>query len=397
MEDRAGDDMSKIIIWLGPAVEKWDPATALATGIGGSETAAIHMSRELALLGHEVVVYADVSRFCSIDADDSGKFLHSCDVEWVSYGELPPREPCDLFISSRQPDARRHLRPLCRRAWLWVHDLHCGPDWENVIATDYDKILCLSSWARTKFLEYYPGVEPTKVVQTRNTADPELFASRAGSAEASDGLGKTLVTLHPGDQHMRWAFGTAPFRVTYSSSPDRGLDKLLDLWPVICEIASIPRNHHPPELHVYYGFETWEKMATLQGSDSELVKLVLLREKMERTPGVHYHGRAGQAEIARSHLQSQLWLYPTDFLETSCITAMEAQAAGCKVIATRCGALPETVSSGYLVDGPTSREGYVERFLECVREALADDSCLVVTPRPWAEVAKQWDAWLKET
>ena len=55
-------DVSKVVFWLGPAVGRtFDFATALGTGIGGSETAAIHLSRCLAALGHDVDVYADVT------------------------------------------------------------------------------------------------------------------------------------------------------------------------------------------------------------------------------------------------------------------------------------------------------------------------------------------------
>ena len=42
--------MAKIVFWLGPSPELWDPLTALDTGIGGSETAAIHMANQLTLL-----------------------------------------------------------------------------------------------------------------------------------------------------------------------------------------------------------------------------------------------------------------------------------------------------------------------------------------------------------
>ena len=385
--------MAKIVLWLGPAVERWDPLTALDTGIGGSETAAIHMSRELALLGHEVVVYADVTEARTIDADDAGRFPYSVDVEWLPYNKMPARLPCDLFISSRQPDARRLLLPHCKKAWLWVHDLHCGPDWENLMGVDYDRVLCLSIWAREKFLGYYPRVDSSKVVVTSNAVDGDLFAGL--SAASGEGRGPEARAISPGDQHLLWATGQIPFRATFSSSPDRGLSKLLDLWSEICKVATISANPYPSELHVYYGFETWAKMAELQGRTEDLLKMSILREKMKRTPGVVYHGRAGQDEIVRSHLLSCLWLYPTDFEETSCITAMEAQAAGSKVVATRCGALPETVKYGYFVDGPTTRPGYDETFLEAVRDALSDDFSVGLN-WPWSNVALQWDAWIRE-
>ena len=212
------------------------------------------------------------------------------------------------------------------------------------------------------------------------------------------------------DKHLDYALGRAPLRVTYSSSPDRGLDKLLDLWPTIYETCfrasrQPPEDLRPeglrpeglrPELHVYYGFETWRRLAELRHDLAAVVKIGRLEERLRTTPGVHYHGRAGQAEVARSYAQSQLWLYPTDFLEVSCITAMEAQAAGCKVVATRCGVLPETAPHAWFVDGKTSDPGYDARFLETVWAALADDMVACKTPPSWSDVALQWDAWVWE-
>lgn len=80
----------------------------------------------------------------------------------------------------------------------------------------------------------------------------------------------------------------------------------------------------------------------------------------------------------------------------NCITALEAQAAGCKIVATRCGALPETAPGAWFVEGPTRRPSYRGEFLAAVRAALCDDSVVVRTPRLWEDVAKEWDARLAE-
>ena len=386
--------MAKFVFWLGPAPSPWDPSAALKQGIGGSETAAIHLSRELALLGHEVVVYADVQAPCSDDVLVPGKLSPVSSVEWLPYRKMPARLKCDVFVSSRQPEARGRLLPACEQAWLWMHDVHCGPDWENALGNRYDKILCLSSWARGRFCEYYPAVVAAKVLVTSNGVDASLFAPfEEPSVDVPGGLfppGPTL-RFEPGSQHFLLQLGHAPLRATFSSSPDRGLAKLLDLWPDVCNM--VPRDK--PELHVYYGFDSWRKIAQLQGAPVHVMRQIdRLETRVRLAPHVVYHGRAGQTEVARSFMRSQLWLYPSDFEETSCITAMEAQAAGCKVVATRRGALPETAAGGYFVDGPTTAPGFDARFLEAVREALISDECLVETPRSWGDVARQWETWL---
>ena len=389
--------MARVVFWLGPAVEKLDPATAIERGVGGSETAAIHLARGLAGLGHQVVVYADVAETARVDG-----------VEWMHYGWLEQYRhlACDVFVSSRQPEVARKSCPPRRQAWLWMHDLHCGPDWEDVIGSCYDRVVCLSEWARAKFAAYYPRVDDSKVCVAGNAVDASLFDPRRLEnfcvEPARDRQGDENLQLRPGRQHLLYWEGRLPLRVTYSSSPDRGLDKLLSLWPRIRGHVLSGRwpRVSEAELHVYYGFDTWKKVAQLRGLSGELARAEILMRRIESTPGVVYHGRVGQAELARSFLMSQLWLYPTDFLETSCITAMEAQAAGCRVVATRCGALSETVAGGWLVDGPTTGPGYDERFLTAVVEAL--DMCyggeapVAFSQRTWEEVTRKWDAWIGE-
>lgn len=391
--------MAKLIFWLGPSLEQWNFATALEQGIGGSETAAIHLAREFAKLGHEIVVYANLDsvfkysvkvRIVDGERVDEGGVLRA-----IPYQGMPEHEPCDIFVSSRQPEARRKCLPHCKTSWLWVHDLHCGPDWDNLIATDYDNILCLSSFAREKFLVYYPGLDPAKVLLTSNAVDFSLFDQSIFTDPDVLGCHPMLLDrLRPGEQQAAYRDGISPLRVTYSSSPDRGLEKLLDLWPRICELAPLAP---PPELHVYYGFENWRKSAKLHGSAADVVRADWLTYRLSTTPGVFNHGRAGQAEVARSFLRSQLWLYPTDFLETSCITAMEAQAAGCRIVATRCGALPETVPGARFVEGPTSAPDYDDRFLRVVEKTLQERADYVPAHvRTWSDVAKQWDEWIRE-
>ena len=390
--------MAKFVFWLGPAPSPWDPLTALDQGVGGSETAAIHVSRELARLGHEVEVYADVPEVLVEDSDPPCQLPCLADVKWIPYRQMPVYLPCDVFVSSRQPEARLKALPHCKQAWLWMHDVHCGPDWENLLGGQYDRILCLSEWAKKRFCEYYPGVGVEKVHVTSNGVDVGLFApveKASTRLDEQDGIfsKEPVLRFEPGNQHFFLQTCWVPLRATFSSSPDRGLDKLLDLWPDVCNM--MPAGVHKPELHVYYGFENWRKIAQLHGAPPHVTRQIdRLEARVRQAPNVVYHGRAGQLEVARSYLRSQLWLYPTDFEETSCITAMEAQAAGCKVVATRCGAVPETAAGGYFVDGPTHEPGYNARFLECVHAALVDDTCVVRTPMSWAAVAQQWVGWL---
>jgi glycosyltransferase involved in cell wall biosynthesis len=73
---------------------------------------------------------------------------------------------------------------------------------------------------------------------------------------------------------------------------------------------------------------------------------------------------------------------------------MEAQAAGCHIVATRCGALPETAPQAWFVDGPTQAPDYEARFLAAVDMAMESDYVYIPHLAGWSEVARQWQEWI---
>lgn len=302
----------KIIIWTGSAYEDWGESSIFNGGIGGSETAAIHMARELANRGHEVEMFGEHTGFEGWSP--SGVFYR----HYEDAMKAPELLTCDVLISSR--DKRIHrLSPNARLTVLWVHDIHVGDDWENEVPK-FDLIFCLSQWAKKTFRGYYPLVPDDKVIVSRNGIYPSLFTDYVPHARR----------------------GVNP-RFTYSSSPDRGLDVLVSMWADIREAFG-----DEPELHVYYGFDNWEKMAR-SGPGKAKVEYMKSLVCNQEHKGIFYHGRQPQHVVARSHRQSQIWFYPTDFKETYCITALEAQAAGCYVVSSDLAALSETIKFGHKI------------------------------------------------
>jgi glycosyltransferase involved in cell wall biosynthesis len=354
----------RIVIWTGPAWETWGPGS-LDTGIGGSELAAIHVAQGLARLGHEVEIVGQVHPGTWRGVTFTDSWTH---VPKISRPPTPIE--CDVFVSSRSLTALAGIKPHCRLSALWMHDIHVGPD-PGGLMDGYDIILNPSAWAGETASRHYPRVPIDRFVVTRNGIDPSLYAGPVGKTGC---------------------------RAVYSSSPDRGLDKLLDYWPAI-------RGMRPDaELHVYYGFDTWERMAEFNHDRIARLTIDIFRTRLARMEGqgVVTHGRVGQAELARAWMGASLWLYPTSFCETSCITAMEAQAAGAWPITSDLAALRETLRHGVRIIPPNTRDGYREEFLGHVRSSLegddhgrADSLGIVrewmLRNRGWDGVARQWE------
>lgn len=177
--------------------------------------------------------------------------------------------------------------------------------------------------------------------------------------------------------------------VGYFSAYYRGLECLLKMWPTI-------REHIPDAtLDVYYGWESW---LALQGEDD-------FYERMERRfteladQGVTIHGRVSHEELAKAMKEIQVWAYPTEFTEIHCITALKAQEAGCYPVVTNVGALAETVQSGTKIN---TRKIYTdeykqEKFIDAVVDALKTGKTgTPVSNTDWSDVAKAWDATIKQ-
>jgi len=369
VEHRAAEPGKLDLVFLvGHQAEPWNPTTVDQRGIGGSETMAMHMARLLAAKGHAVRLYGQ----CTPSMEgvfDGVEYLDASRYQDVT---------CDIMISSRKPVAvDDQFRLNAKVRMLWVHDVHCGQELDFVRDLRFDRILCLSAWHKSFFERCYPRMNPDKVIQTRNGIDLRRFEGW-----------ETRDTR----------------RVVYSSSPDRGLAALLDMWPEIR--ARVP----DASLHVYYGFGNWEMFARMSDDQPGLRKLAHLRHLATTSPGVVFHDRVNQNELAREFMRSGVWAYPTWFHETSCITAMEAQAAGLNVVTSALAALNETVGEhGKLIDwgrpeydhSTDPLPEYRAQFIEATVAALKDGAQPAAQARAFAEfsietLADDWDKMLHE-
>lgn len=354
-------DVLDIVFYIGNAVEPWNPETASKKGIGGSETAVIEMSKRLAGRGHRVRVFGECP---GIEGSFSG-------VEYIHHGKYGNLD-CDVLVTSRRPSAVDDSHNVSSKARLcWVHDVHCGGELTHARAIRIDKFLTLSQWHRGYFLNHHQVVHPDQVLVTRNGIDLERF-----------------VKSPPRD----------PKRAVYSSSPDRGMQVAICVWPRVRE--RVPG----AELHIFYGFQTWEACA-----DASQMGLINNLKKMlhdYETAGVVFHGRVAQDVLADEYLKSGVWAYPTWFTETSCISAMEAQAAGLRMVTSPIAALNETVGPrGTMVPGDWLTLDYQNRFIDGVVAAMqrTDDSDRSELQKyatenfGWDSLADEWVTMFRKT
>lgn len=339
----------KVILYAPGAYEQWSPASINTTGIGGSETCLTYLAIGLSKRGYDVRVYADAV---------PGIIGNTV---WRPASRFRATEKADAVIVSRAPqtfDVDLHA-PV--RA-LWCHDATYGDALTPRRAQRITDIITLSDWSRDTFKELYPFLTADQLEHViRNGVS---FESMAGEPKFPRGsLG----------------FEARKPVCIYSSSADRGLDVLLKWWPQIR--AQVPE----AELHVYYGWETLDKMARLRpdllGFKNNVLGLV--EAAGGEMGGVHMKGRIGQFDLYDAMQNARVWSYPTYFTETSCIGAMEARAAGLAVVTSDLAALTETVGNHGLLlpvdaNGRPDEE-YEHTFVGLVSRLLSNE--------------EQWTRW----
>jgi glycosyltransferase involved in cell wall biosynthesis len=119
-------------------------------------------------------------------------------------------------------------------------------------------------------------------------------------------------------------------RCAYISAPYRGLDVLLDSWETL----------HPTnaELHIWSSRKLWGSGWADDPWEETLF------ERARSLENVTYHGMAPNSVIRMALRDMDILAYPCTFLETSCISIIEAMVAGLRVVAPSIAVIPETTA-----------------------------------------------------
>lgn len=336
------------IVCFHTTVSWWDGY--LPPGTAGSEEAVVEMARALSSLGWKVTVYNNCKRRKLI-----GRILYK--PSWT----FNPQSRHDVVVVWR---GTMILQSSINASavYLWLHDVPAPNDLSPLRIRNADKLIVLSDFHRELVWIY---------------SDNRILVSRNGCSHLPSQLRARRSSK----------------RCIYISAPDRGLECLLRMWPQI-------RNVVPDaELAVFYGWDIWES------SNRHNYWAQCWRRKIERMicqPGVvSRYERLREDELWVELLSSRLWLYPTEFAETSCISAMRAQMAGALPVTTSAGALPETVRWGNVLDLPdiyssnAAQRRYVKAVVDLLQEqydeqVVEEAMCASVERFSWQNTAEEW-------
>lgn len=351
----------KFIFYSPVAFEKWDWRNSVEKGIGGSETSHVEMSWRLAARGHEVITYAPIP-------DD-------CPGEWRGT-KWYPIEKADftqkgIWILYRCPDVVDKFPSIGRRKdqklWLMMQDWDY-PNWTDKHIKNTDLIITLCKSHGADVVTKHPLIK-NNLWLTSNGLKPELIEK----------IEKENIERNP-------------YKIMYASSPDRGLKQAILSFRKARKI--IPEL----ELHAFYGFNNLDKL-TKMNPKSMLAKTAQEIKDLMETDGVIFHGRVSQEDLYRQWFSAGIWIYETNFNETSCITSMEAQACGAVPIFSPVYAQRENIKNGIAIEGNADDPLTHARFAaELVRLAVTPDmqENIRKTMMPWARERFNWENFVTQ-
>lgn len=335
----------------------FSPPSLEERGLGGSESAFIYLTREIAKRGMKVLAFCNCDRLGLYD-----------NVEYLPVEDFAFFHQLNQFqkiVGLRNPDAfLADLNPRARH-FFWLQDAATTQLYRDFDLSSYriDEVFVLSQSHKKSWQSHF-GLADEKFFVTRNGYDPRLFFPRPERRQ----------------------------QLIYMSRPERGLKEAVAVFQQV--------KKQFPELKL---------LLCTYSHKSNLLEDPLIQEveSLFGLEGVEFLGSLPKAQLARHLQESLLLLHPNvlSYVETSCIAAIEAQACGVPVVCGRGGAMEETVQdgkTGIVVDFDGDRDRLVEKMTQAVESLLGEQKLytqMSAAAAKWAHDHYRWESvageWLK--
>lgn len=332
--------------------EPWNGSEILSNGVGGSETFIIEMSRYI-----QQSNLFDVYVFCNCKNEEV--FENVTYLSLDKYSSFLKHNKIHTSIISRYPEYLpvTYNSNNVENVYLILHDLI--PNGEIVIKNErLRNIFCLSQWHADQFNLMFDDMKHlTKVFN---------YGIDIASFENKDGVNSKI-----------------PYKFIYSSFAHRGLLPLLQMWP------SIIKKYPSASLHIHCDLDNKWVNSVRKDEIQEIRNLILIINEKEHN--VFYKGWTSKKELAKTWNSADIWFYPCTFLETFCLTAVEAAISKTLVITNNLAALNETVGDrGIIIKGDPYTSEWKDEALEKLFSCdLETKKQLIETNYSWAK-NKDW-------
>lgn len=269
---------NNILFYTGFSNFPWNYTYSLKNALGGSESAVINLARALPS-NYKIYIAGNVAE------EKVNDYITFCNID--SLRILAKKIPFHTVIVSRYIGFYEIFPELSfYQSFIWAHDVilfpyGCSLDTTSIIKKwnkKINKCICQTEWHKNHFLGLYPELND-KIITINNGICVDKFIFKINKISN---------------------------KFLYTSCSERGLDRLLELWPeiveklpdaelFICSYNKFPSNNYETNLN----------------------------EIINKNKSITHLGCLNKDDLYKLMSTSEYWLYPTNFDETSCITSME--------------------------------------------------------------------------
>ena len=274
-----------ILLYSGYSPFKWNYTFSINNALGGSETAVTCLTKNFPK-DYTIYVAGDVEE----ETVENIRYIN-----FKNLNNLIKTTAFHSIIVSRYLNFYELYRNFSAyQTFIWGHDITLyayGSDLsvEGILSKWESKItgcICQTEWHKNLFLSSFPQLKD-KITTINNGINVDLFNTK-------DITKVNKITN----------------RFIYTSCSERGLLKLVQLWPSILD------NLPDAEL-VISSYNNFPK------SDEDIKIL----EIITKIPSIKHMGKLNRSELYNLMATAEYWLYTSYFQETSCITSLELLAS----------------------------------------------------------------------
>lgn len=339
-------DSLNLLVYTGYSTEPWNYTYSFNNALGGSEKAVAYLTHCFPRK-YNIYVAGNV-------AEETIDNVHY--VPFNKLSNLIDNTPFHTVIVSRYIAFYEMYQNVSYfQSYIWAHDTCLLPygsslSSEQVLNKWNHRItgcVCLTPWHTQLFSSQYPMLK-NKLQTINNGICTELFPKK----------------------HVKMMNS-----FLYSSSTERGLSRVLELWPLIlsklpdavmyiCTYNSFPRNGE--EMKLQSIIDSYDSILHLGKMNTN--KLYELMDKVD------------------------FWLYPTHFTETSCITSLEMIMSKVIPVYYPVAGLPDTLNGHGIITQYGSEIDQIMGLTSETKEELRERGFVYGSSCTWKSKA---DAWVK--
>ena len=326
---------SRLVFIVNGGFGEWRGSDILKKGMGGSETFIVEISRYIKKYD-EVVVFCN----CGGGEEKEEEFEGVLYKNLIDFEDYLKKNVVDMVVVSRYPEYLGTLyeNENVKEVRLILHDMI--PVGEVILRNPkLSKIMLLSHYHKRVFDEMFHTLRDIT----------EVFGYGIDGGKMEKAMRKVEKVKN---------------RFIYSSTANRGLLMLLRMW------GNIRAELEGATLYIHCDIYNHKWLNEMCGEEMNEIRMMIEKGGLE---GVVYKGWVSKEELYKSWGEAEVWFYPTMFLETFCLTALEAGVSRTLIVTMKIGSLDEVVGErgvvlNYNLLEDKGREKVMEELIGVMRD-----------------------------